>query len=241
MPFYRDITAPSAATEYLNRFSGDHTPAYPARCWFHRPPHTARVRHINPSTAHPILSVLGSSPHAENRLPPQWSREAVLGRHTAYLRSPLRLSHPLMQAVFRGQRRLNLQDSNLRSLPLPVKRRSPPRPRFRMPPSIPGCQLRGLWSTSVYCPHRALFAAWVVRPPGPDLWTGFQPCGISRRYCRHGRGRIRRGKRSMEYASILGRMCTCLLHIFFASFFIIPQYLVFVNQIIDFYINILCF
>lgn len=111
----------------------------------------------------------------------------------------------------------------------------------RMPPSIPGCQLRGLWSTSVYCPHRALFAAWVVRPPGPDLWAGFQPCGISRRYCRHGRGRIRRGKRSMEYASILGRMCTCLLHIFFASFFIIPQYLVFVNQIIDFYINILCF
>lgn len=111
----------------------------------------------------------------------------------------------------------------------------------RMPPSIPGCQLRGLWSTPVYCPHRALFAAWVVRPPGPDLWAGFQPCGISRRYCRHGRGRIRRGKRSMEYASILGRMCTCLLHIFFAFFFIIPQYLVFVNQIIDFYINILCF
>lgn len=138
MPFYRDITAPSAATEYLNRFSGDYTPAYPARCWCHRPPHTARVRHINPSTAHPILSVLGSSPHAENRLPPQWSREAVLGRHTAYLRSPLRLSHPLMQAVFRGQRRLNPQDSNLRSLPLPVKRRSPPRPRFRMPPSFRG-------------------------------------------------------------------------------------------------------
>lgn len=45
----------------------------------------------------------------------------------------------------------------------------------------------------------------------------------------------------MEYASILGRMCTCLLHIFFVSFFIVPQYLVFVNQIIDFYINILCF
>ena len=32
----------------------------------------------------------------------------------------------------------NLQDLNLRPLPLSVKRRIPPRPRFRMPPSIPG-------------------------------------------------------------------------------------------------------
>lgn len=40
----------------------------------------------------------------------------------------------------------NLQDSNLRPLPLSVRRRIPPRPRFRMPPSIPGCQLRVLWS-----------------------------------------------------------------------------------------------
>lgn len=32
----------------------------------------------------------------------------------------------------------NLQDSNLRSLPLSVKRRIPPRPRFRMPPSFRG-------------------------------------------------------------------------------------------------------
>lgn len=45
----------------------------------------------------------------------------------------------------------------------------------------------------------------------------------------------------MEYAFILGRMCTCLQHIFFASFFIITQHLVFVNQISDFYTNILCF
>ena len=32
----------------------------------------------------------------------------------------------------------NLQDLNLRSLPLSVKRRIPPRPRFRMPPSFRG-------------------------------------------------------------------------------------------------------
>ena len=55
----------------------------------------------------------------------------------------------------------NLQDSNLRPLPLSVKRRIPPRPRFRMPPSIPGCQLRGLWS-----------AAWAYNYPLSQTRSG---------------------------------------------------------------------
>ena len=165
----------------------------------------------------------------------------------------------------------NLQDLNLRSLPLSVKRRIPPRPRLHMSPSFRGVILHWWPVIPPVGPLRATPSGVSVRYYlirrfflGLDVactWISSQPtlvphggcdpparisglmrsCGIFRRYCRHGRGRVRRGKRSMEYAFILGRMCTCLLYIFFASFFIIPQYLVFVNRIIDFYINILCF
>ena len=165
----------------------------------------------------------------------------------------------------------NLQDLNLRSLPLSVKRRIPPRPRLHMSPSFRGVILHWWPVIPPVGPLRAPPSGVSVRYYlirrfflGLDVactWRSWQPtlvphggcdpparisglmrsCGIFRRYFRHGRGRVRRGKRSMEYAFILGRMCTCLLHIFFAPSFIIPQYLVFVNQISDFYINILCF
>nr|DAP10870.1 MAG TPA: hypothetical protein [Caudoviricetes sp.] len=84
------------------------------------------------------------------------------------------------------------------------------------------------------------FAAWRARPSGPDVWADTLTRHISPLLPPRTRA-VRRGKRSMEYAFILGRMCTCLQHIFFASFFIIPQHLVFVNKISDFYTNILCF
>lgn len=165
----------------------------------------------------------------------------------------------------------NLQDLNLRSLPLSVKRRIPPRPRLHMSPSFRGVILHWWPVIPPVGPLRATPSGVSVRYYlirrfflGLDVactWRSWQPtlvphggcdpparisglmrsCGIFRRYCRHGRGRVRRGKRSMEYAFILGRMYTCLRHIFFASFFIIPQYLVFVNQISDLYVNILCF
>jgi len=165
----------------------------------------------------------------------------------------------------------NLQDLNLRSLPLSVKRRIPPRPRLHMSPSFRGVILHWWPVIPPVGPLRATPSGVSVRYYlirrfflGLDVactWRSWQPTlvphggcdpptrisglmrsrGIFRRYCRHGRGRVRRGKRSMEYAFILGRMCTCLQHIFSASFFIIPQYLVFVNQITDFCINILCF
>ena len=56
------------------------------------------------------------------------------------------------------------------------------------------------------------------RDPPARMCGLMRSCGVFRRYCRHGRGRIRRGKRSMEYAFILGRMyrvCLSAAHILF--------------------------
>lgn len=64
----------------------------------------------------------------------------------------------------------NLQDLNLRSLPLSVKRRIPPHPRFRMPPSF-----RGVSSVAfgAHClmPVKGDVAAWRAQPSGPDVWA----------------------------------------------------------------------
>ena len=75
----------------------------------------------------------------------------------------------------------NLQDLNLRSLPLSVKRRIPPRPRFRMPPSIPGCQLLGLRS---------------IRPHGRR-----KAVPLPRRIARGPFSRARRGAKSLVFPS----------------------------------------
>ena len=86
---------------------------------------------------------------------------------------------------------------NLRSLPLSVKRRIPPRPRFRMPPSFRGVSslafgakhvvvwlvtvfLYGLPSGVVpdFSPYIPGWLPHEGRDPPPSLSGGFQPCGI---------------------------------------------------------------
>ena len=77
-------------------------------------------------------------------------------------------SGPVRRSWVAGIR--NLQDLNLRSLPLSVKRRIPPRPRFRMPPSF-----RGVSSVAfgAHClmPVKGDVAAWRTQPSGPDVWA----------------------------------------------------------------------
>ena len=57
----------------------------------------------------------------------------------------------------------NLQDSNLRPLPLSVKRRIPPRPRFRMPPSFRGVSSLA-FGAHCLMPVKGDVAAWRARP-----------------------------------------------------------------------------
>lgn len=64
----------------------------------------------------------------------------------------------------------NLQDSNLRPLPLSVKRRIPPRPRFRMPPSFRGVSSLA-FGAHCLMPVKGDVAAWRARPSGPDVWA----------------------------------------------------------------------
>ena len=64
----------------------------------------------------------------------------------------------------------NLQDLNLRSLPLSVKRRIPPRPRFRMPPSFRGVSSLA-FGAHCLIPVKGDVAVWRVRPSGPDVWA----------------------------------------------------------------------
>lgn len=64
----------------------------------------------------------------------------------------------------------NLQDLNLRSLPLSVKRRIPPRPRFRMPPSFRGVNSLA-FGANCLMPVKGDVAAWRARPSGPDVWA----------------------------------------------------------------------
>ena len=103
------------------------------------------------------------------------------------MRFPLRLSHHnrqfsasifILSEVLRYAQIIrerpglwwNLQDSNLRSLPLSVKRRIPPRPRFRMPPSFRGVS-SVVFGAHCLMPVKGDVAAWRAQPSGPDVWA----------------------------------------------------------------------